>query len=233
MRLLWFVPYALATVLHLGALFASAAGVAGAGDLASASKPALMLTLLLGLLASIPAPRSAIARWASAAIVLSLAGDVLLAQPGDRGFIVGLGAFLLAHLAYTLLFLGPLRRRGMPRLAALYGLWWFALLAVLLPHLGGLAVPVVVYGAVLGLSAASALGTTPIVATGAALFLLSDTLLAFKLFLPGFGFWQQDFAIMLLYTAGQGLIVLGIVLHARRSRTDASPVSVQASTTEP
>jgi uncharacterized membrane protein YhhN len=232
MRLLWFVPYVLATVIHLGALFASAAGVEGAGEVATVTKPALMLTLLLGLLASIPTPRGPIAAWASTAIVLSLAGDVLLDQPGGTGFILGLSAFLLAHLAYTVLFLAPLRRRRMPRLAALYGLWWFALLAVLLPHLGGLAVPVVVYGAVLGLSAASALGTNPIVAVGAALFLVSDTLLAFKMFLPGFAFWQQDFVIMVLYTAGQGLMALGIVHQSRRLRSAASRVSAQPSTTD-
>lgn len=233
MRLLWFIPYVLATIVHLGALFASAAGVAGADEVANATKPALMLTLLLGLLASTPSPRGAIARWASTAIVLSLAGDVLLAQPGDTGFLLGLGAFLLAHVAYTILFLGPLRRRRMPRLAALYGLWWFVLVAVLLPHLGALTIPVLLYGLVLGLSAASALGTNRIVAVGAGLFLFSDTILAFKMFLPGFEFWQQDFVIMLLYTMGQGLMALGIVRESRQLRRErAEPVSAAPSTPE-
>jgi alkenylglycerophosphocholine/alkenylglycerophosphoethanolamine hydrolase len=232
MRLLWFVPFVVASVLHLGALFASAAGVSGAGELASASKPALMLTLLGGFLAATPRPRGPVAIWACVAIVLSLAGDVLFAQPGDVGFILGLGGFLLAHVAYTILFLGPLRTTGMPRLAALYGLWWFGLLALLLPHLGALAVPVVVYGGVLGLSAASALSTNRTIAVGAALFLLSDTVLACKLFLPGFEFWQQDFAIMVLYCAGQGLIALGVV-RFQRDGTTRSRVSELASTTEP
>jgi alkenylglycerophosphocholine/alkenylglycerophosphoethanolamine hydrolase len=232
MRLLWFVPFAIASAVHLGALFASAAGVDGAGDLASASKPALMVTLLGGFLATIPRPRRRIAAWTSAGIVLSLAGDVLFAQPGDVGFILGLGAFLLAHVAYTILFLGPLKTSGMPRLAAIYGLWWFGLLAILLPHLGTLAVPVVVYGGVLGLSAASALGTNRMIAIGAALFLLSDSVLACKLFLPGFEFWQQDFVIMVLYCAGQGLIALGVV-RFQRQRTAQSRVSALASTTEP
>jgi alkenylglycerophosphocholine/alkenylglycerophosphoethanolamine hydrolase len=232
MRLLWFVPFVVASALHLGALFASAAGVAGAGDVASASKPALMLTLLGGFLATTPRPRSRIEAWTSAGIVLSLAGDVLFAQPGDSGFILGLGGFLLAHVAYTILFLGPLKTSGMPRLAAIYGLWWFALLALLLPHLGTLAVPVVVYGGVLGLSAASALGTNRTIAIGAALFLLSDSLLACKLFLPGFHLWQQDFVIMVLYCAGQGLIAFGVVRFERR-RAMQSRVSARASTTEP
>ena len=227
MRLLWFVPFVVASAFHLGVLFASEAGVTGAGDLASASKPLLMITLLGGFLAATPLPRGRIATWACAGIVLSLAGDVLFAQPGGIGFILGLGCFLLAHVAYTILFLGPLKTTRMPRLAAVYGLWWFALLAVLLPHLGTLAVPVVVYGAVLGLSAASALGTNRTIAVGAALFLLSDTVLAFKLFYPDFDFWQKDFAVMVLYCAGQGLIALGVV-RATRAR-----VSALASTTEP
>ena len=226
MRLLWFLPFVVASAIHLGALFASAAGVPGAGELASASKPLLMLTLLGGFLAATPRPRGRIAMWAAAGMVFSLAGDVLFAQPGDIGFILGLGGFLLAHVAYTILFLGPLKTSRMPRLAALYGLWWFGLLALLLPHLGTLAIPVVVYGGVLGLSAAAALGTNRTIAAGAALFLLSDSVLACKLFLPDFHFWQQDFAIMVLYCAGQGLIALGVV-RATRAR-----LSAQASTTE-
>jgi alkenylglycerophosphocholine/alkenylglycerophosphoethanolamine hydrolase len=79
---------------------------------------------------------------------------------------------------------------------------------------------VAVYGAVLGLSAATALGTNPTIAVGAGLFLLSDSVLACKLFLPGFGFWQQDLVIMALYCAGQGLIALGLV-RATRARLAA------------
>ncbi len=180
-----------------------------------------MLTLLGGFLATTPAPRGRIALWATAGIVFSLAGDVLFAQPGDIGFILGLGGFLLAHVAYAILFLGAVKTSRMPRLAAIYGLWWFALLALLLPHLGTLAFPVVVYGGVLGLSAASALGTNRTIAVGAALFLLSDSVLACKLFLPGFHFWQQDFAIMVLYCAGQGLIALGVVRATRARRVGA------------
>ena len=42
------------------------------------------------------------------ALVLSLAGDVLLMLPDDKFFTLGLGAFLLAHLAYVVGFaLGP------------------------------------------------------------------------------------------------------------------------------
>ena len=226
MRLLWFVPYLVAVAVHLGGLFVRDLGVPVAGDIANVSKPLLLLTLLGGFLAATPQPRGRIAAWASAAMVLSLAGDVLFAQPGGIGFILGLSCFLLAHVAYTVLFLGPLRSR-MPRLAALYGLWWFGLLALLLPHLGGLAVPVVVYGAVLGLSAASALGTNRTVAVGAALFLLSDTVLACKLFLPGFHFWQEDFVTMALYCAGQGLIALGVV-RATRSRVSALPATTES-----
>ena len=227
MRLLWFVPFVVAAALHLGALFTSELGVPGAGELSSGTKPLIMITLLGGFLAATPRPRGRIAIWASAAMVLSLAGDVLFAQPGGIGFILGLGCFLLAHVAYTILFLGPIRTSRMPRLAALFGLWWFGLLAVLLPHLGTLAAPVVVYGAVLGLSAASALGTNRTVAIGALLFLLSDSVLAFKLFYPDFDFWQKDFAVMVLYCAGQGLIALGVVF-ATRARMSEPPSTTES-----
>lgn len=45
------------------------------------------------------APPSDYRRWISLGLILSVLGDVLLAWPGDL-FVFGLGAFLVAHLAY-------------------------------------------------------------------------------------------------------------------------------------
>src|SRR5262245_36246926 len=51
-------------------------------------------------------PETAFARWITAGIALSVVGDVALLGNGDRAFMVGLAAFLLAHVAYVIGFLG-------------------------------------------------------------------------------------------------------------------------------
>ena len=177
-----------------------------------------MPALLLALLVSLPARRGEVGLWAGTGMLFSWAGDLLLSTPGEAGFIAGLGSFMLAHVAYLVLFLRPVRTKRMPALALAYAAWWAALVVVLSPHLGALLVPVAVYGLVVGASSAAALGTTRAIAVGALLFLLSDSILAFKLFWPGFAVWQQDFLIMLAYIAGQGLIAVGVVRHGTRSR---------------
>lgn len=63
------------------------------------SKP-LALIALIGVALTIDPADPAVRVWFVAALVLSLAGDVFLLA-GDRRFIPGLVAFLLAHLAYT------------------------------------------------------------------------------------------------------------------------------------
>ncbi|MCC6855451.1 MAG: lysoplasmalogenase, partial [Microbacteriaceae bacterium] len=95
MRRLWaFVPFLVVGVIHLAALFL------GMEPLSSPTKYFLMPALLVGFLIALPRRRTELALVGSAAIVLSWLGDVLLSAPGDLGFLIGLGFFLLAHLAY-------------------------------------------------------------------------------------------------------------------------------------
>ena len=64
------------------------------------AKPGTMVALIVAALVLDPSAAAADARpWFVAALVLSLAGDVLLLLP-ERWFIGGLVAFLAAHLAY-------------------------------------------------------------------------------------------------------------------------------------
>jgi uncharacterized membrane protein YhhN len=204
-----FGVYAVAVIVHLAAL------ATGLHEIAAPTKAALMPALLLALLVGVPALRSEITLWAGIGVLLSWAGDVLLGAPGEVGFLVGLVCFLLAHVSYLMLYLRPLRRRRVPWWGLVFAVWWAVLIVVLVPHAGSLMIPLLLYGAVLCGAAAVSLGTTPVVAVGATVFLVSDTLLALKMFVPGFSFVQQDLVIMLFYTAGQGLIVAGAVLAAR------------------
>ncbi|MDH6180655.1 putative membrane protein YhhN [Microbacteriaceae bacterium SG_E_30_P1] len=212
-RTLAFGPFVIVAIVHLVTLGLLLLPVA------YWAKVSVMPALLLALLVAVPRRRSEIALWAALALVFASVGDALLRDPGEAGFLIGLGAFVLTHVAYLVLFLRPLRRRRPPLGALGYAVWLIALLVLLVPHTGALTVAVVFYGALVCAVATAALGTTPIIAVGAFLFLVSDSLLALRLFVPGFEFWQQDVIIMTFYIGGQGLIVLGAVREAwRRER---------------
>ena len=124
--------------------------------------------------------------------------------------------FGLAHLCYIWLFWRHLAIRRLPLWAAVYAVWWVAVLVILWPHLGGLAVAVAIYGLVLGGTAASASRCGPLIAVGGAFFLASDTILAFRLFYPGIPDAVASPVIMLTYCLGQGLIAAGVVIAVRR-----------------
>lgn len=208
-----FVPFAAVGVIHLTALFT------GSQVLASATKPLLMIALVIGFLTALPTRRSEIALWGGLGILFSGVGDVLLSTPSDVGFLGGLGGFFVAHLSYLVLFLRPLKRRGIPWIAIVIILgWWVALVVVLAPYLGVLLIPVMLYGVALGSSTAASFGTSRLVAVGATLFLISDTVLAFRLFWPEFSIWQEDAVIMLAYILGQGLIAFGAARQVRHAR---------------
>jgi alkenylglycerophosphocholine/alkenylglycerophosphoethanolamine hydrolase len=233
-RFLFFVPYGLVGIIHLVALFLAESGQP-IGDLAGFSKLLLMpalLVALLGVLLTGPLPQSSsrIALVGGLGILFSWFGDALIASPGDLGFLLGLGSFLLAHLAYLTLIARELRVRRVPRGALAYAIWWVAFVAILAPHAGVLLVPIAIYGLVLGAVAAFALAANRVVAVGAGVFLVSDSLLGLHMFLPGFEFWQIDVLIMLTYLGGQGLIAWGALEHTKstRARLVPEPVGVAA-----
>ena len=128
------------------------------------------------------------------ALVLGALGDIFLSREGERNFLFGLGAFLLGHIAYILL----LAMIGEGASAILEQPWrllaCLVLVAVavfvtrqLLPHLGELKNPVLVYVAVITLMGAAAF-TLPITwpyilaIFGALLFITSDSILGFETF---------------------------------------------------
>ncbi len=122
-------------------------------------------------------------------LALSLAGDVALLWP-QRGFLPGLVAFLLAHLAYIAAFCVPVRLAARPVAFAAYALVALAILTPLWPGIpGALRAPVVAYVVCLAAMAAQALvwwrtstladaGLARRAALGGLLFMVSDGLLA-------------------------------------------------------
>ncbi len=166
-------------------------------------------------------------RLIRAGLILSLAGDVFLLWPKE-GFLPGLIAFLLAHLAYIAAFCVPLRLGAKPLVFVAYAALAALILSMLWPGIpGALRAPVVAYVVCLATMAAQAgawwrsrAGTAApdaslarAAALGGALFMVSDSLLAINKFgapLPLSSLW-----ILSSYWLAQGCIAsaLGQRVH--------------------
>ena len=151
-------------------------------------------------------------------LVFSLLGDVLLI--GDNYFIYGLGAFLIAQLAYTFAFFrsnynqkGLIQKR--PILAALVFTYTVSIVYFLKDSVGDLLPAIVVYATVISLMLITALNrkgvaqkeSSTLVALGALSFVVSDTLLAVNKFHDSF--FLANVFVMLTYGIAQYLLVKG------------------------
>lgn len=214
---LWwtFLPYGVVAVVHVVAL-----GIGS--DLAAPTKLWLMPLLAVPILLSLPLRPTIAPVLLLTAVLLSWLGDGSGAFfPALPTLPVMLGFFALAHVAYILVFLRVLGRGPLPRWTLVYATWWVAMIAVLGPHTGSLFIAVAAYGLVLGGTAALSARCHPVILAGGAFFLLSDTILAFRLFVPeAMPAWTSP-AVMLTYTLGQGLIVAGALLTLRAGRKNA------------
>ncbi|AFM17180.1 putative membrane protein [Mycolicibacterium chubuense NBB4] len=127
--------------------------------------------------------------WLVAALVFSAAGDYLLAMPWwQPSFVLGLAAFLLAHLCF-LAALAPLAVYSHVRIAAVAVVVaaCAALLVWFWPRLvaEGMTVPVTLYIGVLGAMVGAALLAglpTPWTALGAVCFAVSDAMIGISKF---------------------------------------------------
>ncbi|WP_224785729.1 lysoplasmalogenase [Microbacterium caowuchunii] len=203
-----FAVFAAAAVVHILAL------ALDAGDVARPTKLLLMpLLVLAALWAWRGTRRGAIPVALVIALILSWFGDgAATFFPFAPELPMMLLCFGLAHVVYIWLFLTRLARRRVPMWALVYAAWWLVLVIVLWPHLGGLAFAVAAYGLVLAGTATAAARCGGVIALGGAFFLASDTVLAFRLFLPdAMPDWTSPL-VMLTYCLGQALIAAGVVL---------------------
>lgn len=206
-----FVPYVAVSLVHVVLLVLD-------HDLAGPSKLLLMPLLAVPVLVSARRIRPPVTiALLLIALLFSWLGDGAGALfPTAPELPLMLGFFGLAHVAYIVLFARHLARRRLPWWTTVYAVWWLAMIVVLGPHTGGLLAAVGLYGLLLAGTAAFAARCDPLVAVGGAFFLASDTILAFRLFLPdALPAWSSP-AVMLTYTLGQGLIVAGALLPLRR-----------------
>jgi len=153
-------------------------------------------------------------RWLLGALLFSALGDYLLAMPWWKpSFVLGLAAFLVAHLCFLVALL-PLVVRSVPRIAA--GAVVIAACVALLiwfwPRLTaeGMVLPVTVYIAVLAAMVCAALSArlpTPWTALGAVCFAVSDGMIGIGKFVLrsevlAVPIWWAYAASILLITAG-------------------------------
>lgn len=213
----WWLAGAMAGLIY-GALLVQAAldlpeGAPLTGHIAMQPAWKTAMALLLARAAwfhRIPGER----RWLVTALLCSALGDFLLALPTlSYSFVGGLGAFLLAHLAYLRL-LVPLAGDTRPhRLIACGAMLGVAgtMLGRFWPNLGTLAVPVTLYVGVLAAMVCSALVArlpTPLAALGALCFAASDLMIGIARFLVPFESFQLG--IWWTYAAAQVLLVAGL-----------------------
>jgi uncharacterized membrane protein YhhN len=177
------------------------------------SKP--LTTALLFLIVGWPTTR--LAWWIDAGIALSIVGDVALLGSGKGAFLAGLGAFLLAHLAYVVAFAGVAVWSPHVAIVAVATITVTVLvLRATREGTTGLRGPTIAYGIVISamvIVASATLGgplaAAPLAAGGATFFYASDASLALNRFrrpIPHAAFFTLG-----LYWIGQ----IGIALAAR------------------
>jgi len=151
-----------------------------------------------------------------AALALSALGDACLAQEGEISFLAGLGSFLLAHIAYAVIFFTRGSGWEAASIVVLAAIIVFSLAygSFLVRKAGQLAVPVAIYVlaiAVMGFGAATYGG---LVLLGAASFMASDAILGAEKFVLADDHRLLNLsapAIWILYFAGQALILYGFM----------------------
>lgn len=174
----------------------------------------LVLVLLIAMAVALHPAVGARREWFLAALVFSLAGDVLLMLPDDL-FVAGLGSFLAGHLCYIA---GLTRHGGAGSTVALAALAVAVVATVpasrILPAVKRgspkLLAPVAVYMVVISAMVAAAAATgVALAACGAILFWVSDASIAWDRFVRPWS-WARTW-IMVTYHLGQAALVLSLI----------------------
>jgi uncharacterized membrane protein YhhN len=135
-------------------------------------------------------PETAFGKCVAVGIWLSLIGDVALLWASKTPFLIGLGAFLLAHLAYVIAFLGVASFSWPVVLVAVaVGIATRSTVRAIWDGSKEVRGPALAYAAVISVMVVCAAATiggplplAPFAAVGAALFYLSDSSLARNIF---------------------------------------------------
>jgi uncharacterized membrane protein YhhN len=220
---LWAACYVVTATAHLGAQLAGTDRSAAVERFADVTQWFLMPLLALAVLAATRWPRGRQVTATLVALGMSFLGDTapdLVDDTGDLPFLVMVGCFLGAQVAYVVAFAPDARRSviGRPVRLVPYGAALVLLMAAVAPYAGGLLVPVSVYGGVLVAMAVLATGLGAWGTAGGALFLLSDSLIALRAFVPGWSLPADGFLVMATYCAGQAFLAVAVVRANQTAR---------------
>lgn len=184
-------------------------------------KPIPIICLLLGVLQSVLIPWTK--RLQIMALGFSLAGDIILTLPISLALELGIGFFLLAQCCYITLFVKSFYFRMSRCMYYLPVLLCSGVLAfILIPHMGAMLIPVLIYFSVLLIMVFTAFQVHQsgmFFIFGALNFLISDSILAVNLFLNPH--WNVKIIVMLTYYTAQLLLTWGLViLYKKRSKLE-------------
>jgi uncharacterized membrane protein YhhN len=153
------------------------------------------------------------------ALSFSLLGDVVLTLPVSLTLELGIGCFLLAHCFYITLFLKAFRYQFSHFVYYLPVLLVMIISAnILIPALGFLLIPVVIYFCILMFMVFSAFQVNQqglLIAMGALSFMISDLILGFNLFI--YPQMNVPIFIMFSYYIAQLLLTWGLVKVFRQT----------------
>lgn len=197
-----------------------------ADAVAAITKVGLMPLLALWLvLAAGPRVRRSPLAWLMGALGFAWLGDLLLIGSGDAFFLAGVGAFLVMQVLAILAFRavpGPGLVRAWPIAWIPYVAVWIVINVLIWPAVDALRPAILVYSAVLIAMAVAALDLVIrvprggwAVAIGAALFVVSDALIALTAFDVVATSAAVSAAVMATYALAQGLIVTGFEAATR------------------
>lgn len=154
-----------------------------------------------------------------AGLAFSALGDAFLMQKRDL-FIAGLGSFLIAHLCYLWAFTSESRFGGKWAPFVSYGAIGVALVVWLWPNIPlALRAPVALYASTISIMAAQAATralklpnrSTMVAAIGAALFVISDSVLAIGRF--GHRFEHGGTVLLVCYFSAQAALALSVICY--------------------
>ncbi|MGZ8510430.1 MAG: lysoplasmalogenase [Chitinophagaceae bacterium] len=187
-------------------------------------KPLIIIWLLAYFILQLSAFRSSLKKWVIAALLFSWMGDVLLMFQEDHPlfFLLGLSAFLAAHIFYILFFHFIRVKENVKSrwyIVVIVALYYFIIKKSLSPYLGEMKLPVSFYAVFISFMFMLALHIVFIknkiagglIMTGALLFVISDSVLAINKFYQPFE--MAGIVIMLTYGLAQLFITEGAIRY--------------------
>jgi uncharacterized membrane protein YhhN len=168
-------------------------------------------------------------RWLGAGLFLAAIGDETLLHAGTTPFLIGTLCFAAMHRCYigAYMTIGAGAARFRLPIAIALATAVVATLVAIVPHAGSLGIAVGVYSFVLAAMVLFALNLVGridpraglSIGGGALIFMISDTLLAYVTFYPGFPLSGKvaELAIVGTYFAAQLLIASGVVRALKTS----------------